>query len=116
VLSHVLQGRPEVVQRDLVVRAAAALAPGGCVLSCESVLRSDKRGPLDTILWAVAQTAERPEGNVLTTVDQDVLLRAAGLAASAAWWVAEGTRAVLGVRTEVAVTPALQVSPEHARV
>lgn len=112
VLSHVLQGRPEMVQRDLVVRAAAAVAPGGCVLSCESVLRSDKRGPLDTILWAVGQSALRPDAHILTTVDQDVLLRAAGLAASAAWWVADGTRAVVGVRTEAGVTPALEVSRE----
>lgn len=110
VLSHVLQGRPEMVQRDLVSRAAAALAPGGCVLSCETVLRSDKRGPLDTILWAVGQSALRPDASILTTMDQDVLLRAAGLAASAAWWVAEGTRAVVGVRTEAAVTPALEFS------
>ena len=111
VLSHVLQGRPEMVQRELVMRAAAALEPGGCVLSCESVLRSDKRGPLDTILWAVGQSALRPDAHMLTTVDQDVLLRAAGLAASAAWWVSDGTRAVVGVRTEAAVTPALHFSP-----
>ena len=110
VLSHVLQGRPEMVQRGLVMRAAAAVAPGGCVLSCESVLRSDKRGPLDTILWAVGQSALRPDAHILTTMDQDVLLRAAGLAASAQWWVADGTRAVMGVRTEAGVTPALQFS------
>ena len=108
VLSHVLQGRPERRQRDLTCRAAAALTPGGCVLSCESVLRSDKRGPLDTILWAVGQAALRREGHVLTTVEQDMLLRAAGLAASAAWWVSEATRAVLGVRTEAGVEPALR--------
>ena len=108
VLSHVLQTRPEQLQRKMVMRAAGALRPGGCLLSCESVLRSDKRGPLDTILWAVGQSALRPDGHMLTTVDQDVLLRAAGLAASAAWWVADGTRAVLGVRTDAGVTPALR--------
>lgn len=107
VLSHVLQGRPERRQRDLTCRAAAALAPGGCVLSCESVLRSDKRGPLDTILWAVGQAALRRDGHVLTTVEQDVLLRAAGLAASASWWVSAATRVVLGVRTDAGVEPAV---------
>lgn len=110
VLSHVLQGRPERRQRDLTWRAAGALTPGGCVLSCESVLRSDKRGPLDTILWAVGQSALRREGHILTTVDQDVLLRAAGLAASAEWWVSAATRAVLGVRTDAGVDPALHVT------
>ena len=116
VLSHVLQTRPEKVQRTMVTRAASALAPGGCLLSCESVLRSDKRGPLDTILWAVGQSALRPDGHMLTTVDQDILLRAAGLAATAAWWVAEGTRAVLGVRTDAGVTPALRPADIKASV
>ena len=110
VLSHVLQSRPEKRQRDLTRRAAAALTAGGCVLSCESVLRSDKRGPLDTILWAVGQAALRRDGHMLTTVEQDVLLRAAGLAASAAWWVSDSTRAVLGVRPDAGVDPALQVA------
>ena len=110
VLSHVLQGRPEKRQRDLTARAAAALAPGGCLLSCESVLRSDQRGPLDTVLWAVGQFAVRREGHMLTTVEQDVLLRAAGLAASAAWWVSDSTRAVLGVRPDAGVEPALRVA------
>lgn len=109
VLSHVLQGRPETRQRDLTARAAAALTAGGCVLSCESVLRSDQRGPLDTVLWAVGQFAIRREGHMLTTVEQDVLLRAAGLAASAAWWVSDSTRAVLGVRPDAGVKPALRV-------
>jgi hypothetical protein len=109
VLSHVLQGRPEDHQRALTERAAAALNGGGCILSCESVLRSDQRGPLDTVLWAVGQFAERREGHMLTTVEQDVLLRAAGLAASAAWWVSDSTRAVLGVRPAVGVEPALRV-------
>lgn len=110
VLSHVLQGRPEVRQRDLTGRAAAALRAGGCLLSCESVLRSDQKGPLDTVLWAVGQFALRREGHMLTTVEQDVLLRAAGLAASAAWWVSDSTRAVLGVRPDAGVEPALRVT------
>ena len=114
VLSHILQSRPEQRQRDLTCRAAGALAPGGCVLSCESVLRSDKRGPLDTILWAVGQTSLRRDGHMLTTVEQDVLLRAAGLAASAAWWVSDSTRAVLGVRTDAGVEPALLYVGEPA--
>ena len=112
VLSHVLQGRPTKRQRDLTCRAANALAAGGCVLSSESVLRSDKRGPLDTILWAVGQSALRREAHILTTLDQDVLLRAAGLAASAAWWVSDGTRAVLGVRPDAGVEPALRQRSE----
>jgi hypothetical protein len=103
----VLQGRPQQRQRDLTCRAAAAVTPGGGVASCESVLRSDKRGPLDTILWAVGQFSLRRNAHMLTTVDQDMLLRAAGLAASAAWWVSDGTRAVLGVRTEAGVEPAV---------
>ena len=114
VLSHVLQGRPEEHQRTLTARATGALRPGGCLLSCESVLRSDKKGPLETILWAVGQAALRRSGHLLTTIDQDVLLRAGGLAASAAWWVSDSTRAVLGVRTEVGVKPALQMAPDDA--
>jgi SAM-dependent methyltransferase len=110
VLSHVLQGRPEARQRALTTRAAAALRPGGCLLSCESVLRSDQHGPLDTVLWAVGQFALRREGHMLTTVEQDVLLRAAGLAASAAWWVSDSTRAVVGVRPDAGVEPALRVA------
>lgn len=110
VLSHVLQGRPEARQRDLTTRAAGALRPGGCLLSCESVLRSDQRGPLDTVLWAVGQFALRREGHMLTTVEQDVLVRAAGLAASAAWWVSDSTRAVVGVRPDAGVEPALRVA------
>ncbi len=116
VLSHVLQGRPERRQRDLTCRAAGALAPGGCVLSCESVLRSDKRGPLDTILWAVGQSALRRDVHILTTVEQDVLLRAGGLAASAAWWVSDSTRAVLGVRTDAGIEPALRIKDVDERV
>lgn len=109
VLSHVLQGRPQNRQRDLTARAAAALNPGGCVLSCESVLRSDKHGPLDTVLWALGQAALRRQGHMLTTVEQDMLLRAPGLAATAAWWVSDSTRALVGVRTAAGVEPAVRV-------
>jgi hypothetical protein len=109
VLSHVLQGIGKDAQRTLVTRAAGALTPGGCLLSCEAVLRSDQRGPIDTVLWAVDQAALGRRGHMLTTVEQDVLLRAAGLAASAAWWVSDNTRAVLGVSTAAGVTPALQM-------
>jgi hypothetical protein len=112
VLSHILQGRPQSHQRTLTARGAAALRPGGCLLSCESVLRSDQRGPLETVLWAVGEAAQRRAGHMLTTVEQDVLLRAAGLAASAAWWVSDSTRAVLGVRTDAGVKPALRMSAE----
>jgi hypothetical protein len=94
----------------LTARAAAALRPGGCLLSCESVLRSDQKGPLETVLWAVGEAAQRRAGHMLTTIEQDVLLRAAGLAASAAWWVSDSTRAVLGVRTDVGVKPALRMA------
>ena len=110
VLSHVLQGGQQAQQRNLTARAAAALRPGGCLLSCESVLRSDQKGPLETVLWAVGEAAQRRAGHILTTIDQDVLLRAAGLAASAAWWVSDSTRAVLGVRTDVGVKPALRMA------
>ena len=113
VLSHVLQGIAEEPQRELVRRAAAALTPGGCLLSCEAVLRSDARGPLDTVLWAVGQASLGRRGNMMTTVEQDVLLRATGLAASAAWWVSANTRAVVGVRTDAGVTPALRIKPEQ---
>ena len=113
VLSHVLQGIGEKAQRELVTRAARALTPGGCLLSCEAVLRSDQRGPIDTVLWAVDQAALGRRGHMLTTVEQDVLLRAAGLAASAAWWVSDNTRAVLGVRTAAGVQPALKTVPER---
>ena len=112
VLSHVLQGIGREAQRTLVMRAAGALTAGGCMLSCEAVLRSDQRGPIDTVLWAVDQAALGRRGHMLTTVEQDVLMRAAGLAASAAWWVSDNTRAVLGVRTAAGITPALQMLPE----
>ncbi|MBA2529560.1 MAG: methyltransferase domain-containing protein, partial [Euzebyales bacterium] len=109
VLSHVLQGLPARAQRRLTARAAAALAAGGCVLSCEAVLRYDAKGPLEVVLWAVGEAALDHHGAVLTTNDQDLLLRAAGLAACAAWWVSDSTRAVLGVSTDVGASPALQV-------
>jgi len=114
VLSHVLQGIAEDPQRELVTRAAAALAPGGCLLSFESVLRSDERGPIDTILWAVEQAAQGLHGRLITSVEQDILIRAAGLAASAAWWVSDASRAVLGVRTAAGVTPALHATGDLA--
>ncbi len=90
VLSHVLQGRPTDVQR------------------------TDSRGPLDTILWAVGQSALRRAGHMLTTVDQDMLVRATGLAASASFWVSDSARAVIGVNTAVGVKPALDVLYEAA--
>ena len=108
-LSHVLGGLPTSAQRALCGRAVQALGPGGCVLTCESVLRSDKRGPLDVVLWAVGEAARAHEGHLLTTVEQDLLLRAAGLAASSAWWVSDNSRAVLGVRTDAGAQPALEV-------
>ena len=109
VLSHMLQGSSEKTQRDLTARAAVALNPGGCVLSVEAVLRSDQRGPLDTVLWAVGQASLGRTGHMLTTLDQDILLRASGLAACGAWWVSDSTRAVLGVRPDAGATPALYI-------
>ncbi|MGH3665843.1 MAG: methyltransferase, partial [Egibacteraceae bacterium] len=112
VLSHVLLGLPADLQRGLTCRVGHVLAPGGCVLSCESVLRFDAKGPMEVLLWAVGQAAMAHRGHVLTTNDQDLLLRAAGLAASAAWWVSDSTRAVLGVHPDVGVAPAVRVR-EH---
>lgn len=107
IMSHVLQGLCEEDQRDLVLRAVKTLAPGGCLISSEFVLRYDERGPLDVLLWSVGQAAGQTGGNLLTSIEQDTLLRGSGLAAAGEWWVADSTRAVMGVKTAAGVSPAL---------
>lgn len=107
VLSHVLQGLTQDQQRQVALRSAKALAPGGCLLSSEFVLLYDQRGPLDVLLWSVGEAAGQGCGNILTSIDQDTLLRGAGLAAAGEWWIADSTRAVMGVNTAAGVSPAL---------
>ncbi len=58
-----------------------------------------------------AEVAADQPGPPLTAVEQDLLLRAAGLAASAAWEPAAGTRAVLGVHPDAGIEPALRYTP-----
>ena len=109
VLANVLDEITPQAQRTLTAALARSLAPGGCLVSSETVLRSDEQGPLDVVLWAVGQASQHHDGHLLTTTEQNVLLRAAGLAASAEWAVGPHTRAVLGVRTAAGVEPALRV-------
>lgn len=108
ILSHVLQGLCEEDQRDVALRSAKSLGPGGCLVSSEFVLRYDERGPLDVLLWSVGEAAGLGCGNLLTSIEQDTLLRGAGLAAAGEWWIADSTRAVMGVNTAAGVTPALR--------
>ena len=115
VLSHVLQGRPEERQRDLTCpRRRRADAPAA---ACCRVSRCCGRTSGARWTRSCGRSVRRrcgADGHMLTTVDQDVLLRAGGLAASAAWWVSDSTRAVLGVRTDAGVKPALRMASNDA--
>ena len=109
VLSHVLQSLTDQRRRELSTQVARVLAPGGCLLSSEFVLRWDDRDSLDVLLWSVARTSENWQGDALRATQQDLLLRGNGLAAVASWWVTQSTRAVLGVKPGAGVEPALRV-------
>jgi SAM-dependent methyltransferase len=109
ILSHVLQSLTDQRRRELSTQVARVLAPGGCLLSSEFVLRWDDRDSLDVLLWSVARTSENWQGDALRATQQDLLLRGNGLAAVASWWVTQSTRAVLGVKPGAGVEPALRV-------
>ncbi|MGI8574438.1 MAG: methyltransferase [Egibacteraceae bacterium] len=109
IVSHILDSLRQTDQRQLSLRTAKVLAPGGCMVSCEAVLHHDSRHSLDVLLSMVGQAVQRREGHLLTMHEQDTLLRAAGLAAADEWWVAPDVRAVLGVRPTAGVEPALRV-------
>ena len=111
ILSHVLQSLPEHRRRELSAQVARLLAPGGCVLSSEFVLRWDDRDSLNVLLWAVGRTAANWRTEPLRATEQDLLLRGSGLAAVGSWWVTQSTRAVLGVRTAAGIDPALRLLP-----
>jgi SAM-dependent methyltransferase len=108
VLSHVLQSLTEERRRELSAQITRVLAPGGCLLSSEFVLRWNDRDSLDVLLWTVARTAANWQGDALSASQQDLLLRGSGLAAVASWWVTNSTRAVLGVKPAAGVEPALR--------
>jgi hypothetical protein len=109
IISHVLQSLSARRRRELAVQVSHVLAPGGCLLSSEYVLRWNDRDSLDVLLWAVGRTSANWQGEPLQAAEQDMLLRGSGLAAVDAWWVTETTRAVLGVKTAAGITPALRV-------
>jgi SAM-dependent methyltransferase len=109
ILSHVLQSLTEVRRRELSTQVARVLAPGGCLLSSEFVLRWDDRDSLDVLLWSVARASANWQGDALRATQQDLLLRGNGLAAVASWWVTQSTRAVLGVKPGAGIEPALRV-------
>jgi SAM-dependent methyltransferase len=109
VLSHVLQSLSAQRRRELAAQVTRVLAPGGCLLSSEYVLRWNDRDSLDVLLWAVGRTSANWQGEPLQAAEQDMLLRSSGLAAVDAWWVTETTRAVLGVKTAAGIKPALRV-------
>ena len=114
VISHVLQSLSERRRRELAAQVTRVLAPGGCLLSSEYVLRWNDRDSLDVLLWAVGRTSANWQGELLQAAEQDLLLRSCGLAAVDAWWVTETTRAVLGVKTAAGIRPALQMlAPSH---
>jgi SAM-dependent methyltransferase len=112
VLSHVLQSLSQQRRRELMAQVTHVLAPGGCLLSNEYVLRWNDQDSLDVLLWAVGRTSANWHGQTLRAADQDMLLRGGGLAAVGAWWVTESTRAVLGVKTAAGIEPALRTLPE----
>jgi SAM-dependent methyltransferase len=109
ILSHVLQSLTDQRRRELSMQVARVLAPGGCLLSSEFVLRWNDRDSLDVLLWAVARMSSNWQGDALRATQQDLLLRGNGLAAVASWWVTQSTRAVLGVKPGAGVEPALRV-------
>ncbi|HSJ46113.1 MAG TPA: methyltransferase [Euzebyales bacterium] len=109
ILSHVLQSLTDPRRRELSTQVARVLAPGGCLLSNEYVLRWDDRDSLDVLLWCVARTSANWQGDALRASQQDLLLRSNGLAAVASWWVNQSTRAVLGVKPGAGIEPALRV-------
>lgn len=109
ILSHVLQSLTEPRRRELSTQVARVLAPGGCLVSSEFVLRWDDRDSLDVLLWSVARTSANWQGDALRATQQDLLLRGNGLAAVASWWVTQSTRAVLGVKPGAGIEPALRV-------
>lgn len=111
ILSHVLQSLPQHRRRELSAQVARLLAPGGCVLSSEFVLRWDDQDSLNVLLWAVGRTAANGQTEPLRATEQDLLLRGNGLAAVGSWWVTRSTRAVLGVRTAAGIRPALRLLP-----
>lgn len=115
VVSHVLQSLTEARRRELSAQIARVLAPGGCLLSSEFVLRWNDRDSLDVLLWTVARTSANWQGDPLRATEQDMLLRGSGLAAVASWWVTQSTRAVLGVKPAAGVEPALRVRPPDDR-
>lgn len=109
ILSHVLQSLTDRRRRELSTQVARVLAPGGCLLSSEFVLRWDDRDSLDVLLWSVARTSANWQGDALRATQQDLLLRGNGLAAVASWWVTQSTRAVLGVKPGAGIEPALRI-------
>lgn len=111
VISHVLQSLSERRRRELATQVTRVLSPGGCLLSSEFVLRWNDQDSLDVLLWAVGRTSANWQGEPLQAAEQDLLVRASGLAAVDAWWVTETTRAVLGVKTAAGSHPALRVLP-----
>jgi SAM-dependent methyltransferase len=111
VVSHVLQSLSARRRRELATQVTRVLAPGGCVVSSEYVLRWNDRDSLDVLLWAVGRTSANWQGDPLQAAEQDMLLRGSGLAAVDAWWVTETTRAVLGVQTAAGIKPALRMLP-----
>jgi hypothetical protein len=111
VISHVLQSLSERRRRELATQVTRVLSPGGCLLSSEFVLRWNDQDSLDVLLWAVGRTSANWQGEPLQSAEQDLLLRASGLAAVDAWWVTESTRAVVGVKTAAGSHPALRVLP-----
>src|SRR5690606_16761048 len=112
VISHVLQSLSKLRRRKLMAEAAGVLAPGGCLLSNEYVLRWNDQDSLDVLLWAVGRTSANWHGEPLSEAEQDMLLRGGGLAAVESWWVTDSSRAVLGVKTAAGVEPALRVEPQ----
>jgi SAM-dependent methyltransferase len=109
VVSHVLQSLSAQRRRELAAQVSRVLAPGGCLLSSEFVLRWNDRDSLDVLLWAVGRTSANWQGEPLQATEQDMLVRGSGLAAVNAWWVTDSTRAVLGVKTAAGIAPALRV-------
>jgi SAM-dependent methyltransferase len=79
VLAHVLRAEGDDRARELVGRAAHALAPGGRVVVADYFLDDDRRGPLNALLLGVTMVACTRRGRTFTLARCREWLRDAGL-------------------------------------
>lgn len=95
-ISNVVHQYPPELNRRLIARAAAVLAPRGKIAVKDFILNSGRKGPVGASLFAINMLVNTPKGDCYTIEQIRSWMRRAGLTPTGTIRLADPSRVVIG--------------------